>query len=313
MKLFVLAALIVCGLSKAEAATWQPSAGHVQIRLWPQAAPDLTSKPGPESARANSGPVAGLPWLAVENVSVPSITFYPAPKERNSRATAVVFPGGGFQILAIDLEGTEVCERLNTEGISCVLLKYRVPGLPYNWRTNSRPDNLMLSTESLEDVQRAMGLVRSRAKEWNLDRNKIGVIGFSAGGYLVAEISNVFKKRLYALVDEADRESCRPDFAAAIYPGHLSSGHKKMELNKNIKVTVGTPPTFLVQAQDDSIDGINQSLVYYTALKKSAVPVEMHLYAQGGHAFGLRETLDPITRWPGLMLVWLRTIKMIPN
>ena len=139
------------------------------------------------------------------------------------------------------------------------------------------------------------------------------MLGFSAGGHLGAAISTHFKQRLYPAVDAADKESCRPDFAVALYPGHLWVDDKKFELNSEVPATSETPPTFLLQAEDDHVDGINQSLVYYIALKNAGVPVEMHLYAQGGHAFGLRRTNLPITRWPQLVETWLGTIGMVPK
>ncbi|HTU32906.1 MAG TPA: prolyl oligopeptidase family serine peptidase [Candidatus Acidoferrum sp.] len=165
---------------------------------------------------------------------------------------------------------------------------------------------------ALEDAQRTMGLVRLHAAEWHVDPHKVGVLGFSAGGYLVAEISTHFDRRLYAAVDAADQESCRPDFAVAVYPGHMWIGDP-LKFNPYIDVTRKTPPTFLVQAEDDYVDGVNQSLVYYIALKKAGVPVEMHLYAHGGHAFGLRRTNLPITHWPDLVDTWLHTIGMLPQ
>ena len=210
--------------------------------------------------------------------------------------------------MAIDLEGTEVCDWLNSKGITCVLLKYRVPSLPYDWHCKCRPANHVVSKLALEDAQRTLGLVRFHAAEWHINPHKIGVLGFSAGGYLVAEISTDFEKRLYPPLDAADNESCRPDFAVAVYPGHLSVGGNTYRLNPNVRVTRRTPPTFLVQAEDDNVDGVNQSLVYYIALKNAGVPVEMHLYAHGGHAFGLRRTKLPITEWPQLVEGWLRKI-----
>jgi len=149
------------------------------------------------------------------------------------------------------------------------------------------------------------------AAEWPIDPHKIGVLGFSAGGYLVAEISTNFARRLYEPIDAADEESCRPDFAVAVYPGHLWVGGETYALNPNVPVTPQTPPTFLVQAGNDNVDGVNQSVAYYIALNNAGVPVEMHLYAQGGHAFGLRRTENPITGWPQLMETWLRTIGII--
>lgn len=213
----------------------------------------------------------------------------------------------------MDLEGTEVCDWLTSKGITCVLLKYRVPSLPYDWHCDCRPHNRMISTQSLEDAQRTMGLVRLHAVEWHIDPHKIGVLGFSAGGYLVAEISTNFERRLYAPVDAADKESCRPDFAVPVYPGHLWVDGKGYKLNPNVRVTRQTPPTFLVQAEDDNVDGVNQVLTYFIALKDAGVPAEMHIYAHGGHGFGLRRTSLPITEWPGLVEVWLHTIGMISN
>ena len=154
--------------------------------------------------------------------------------------------------------------------------------------------------------------MRFRAAKWKINPHKIGVLGFSAGGHLVANISTHFAQRSYAPVDAADKVSCRPDFAVAIYPGHmLENTTKEFELNPEIPVTAGTPPTFLLQNEDDNVDGVNQSLVYYIALKNARVPVEMHLYGQGGHAFGLRRTKLPVTRWPELVETWLGTIGMI--
>ncbi|HEY6517080.1 MAG TPA: alpha/beta hydrolase [Steroidobacteraceae bacterium] len=238
----------------------------------------------------------------------PTITVY-APRGKNTGAAVVVLPGGGFEGLAMDLEGTEACDWLTSIGITCVLLKYRVPSLPYDWRCNCRPHDLALPTQPLEDAQRAMGLVRWHARAWHIDPHKVGVLGFSAGGYLVAEISTHFARRLYPLVDAADKESARPDFAMAIYPGHLATHDGR--LNPNVPVSRDTPPTFLVQAEDDYEDGVNQSLVYYMALAQARVPAEMHLYAHGGHAFGLRPTGNPITGWPRLAEAWLRTIKVM--
>lgn len=164
---------------------------------------------------------------------------------------------------------------------------------------------------ALEDAQRTMGLVRYRAAKYHIDPHKIGVLGFSAGGHLVADISTHFNKRLYPAFDATDKESCRPDFAVALYPGHLWI-NKKFELNPDVPVTPQVPPTFLLQAENDPVDSVNNSLVYYIALKNAGVPVEMHLYAEGKHAFGLRPTKYPITRWPSLVQTWLVTIGMIP-
>lgn len=311
-KPLIIALCVVSGFAVLQAQTpaWQPSPGYTQVPIWPGPVPDAQPVPGPEDAKTTGkdDTVAGKPYVWVKNVTRPTMTLY-SPTGKNTGVAVVVFPGGGFEGLAIDLEGTEVCDWLTSKGITCVLLKYRAPSLPYDWHCDCRPHSgLTKSTLPLEDAQRTMGLLRSHAAEWHIDPHKIGVLGFSAGGYLVAEISTDFARRLYRPVDAADTESCRPDFAVAVYPGHLWIGGETYALNPNVPVTRQTPPTFLVQAEDDNVDGVNQSVAYYIALKKAGVPVEMHLYAQGGHAFGLRRSELPITRWPQLMETWLETI-----
>lgn len=310
--IFALWIVFAFGGLSAQGDTWQPSPGYTQVAIWPGTVPDAQPVAGSENVAAVKKLVAGRPWIWVSKVSRPTMTVY-APKGENTGVAVVVFPGGGFEGLAIDLEGTEVCDWLTSKGITCVLLKYRVPSLPYDWHCKCRPDDLAKSTLALEDAQRTVGLVRFRAAEWHIDPHKIGVLGFSAGGYLVAEISTDFERRLYAPVDAADMESCRPDFAVGIYPGHLWVGGAAYGLNPNVPVTRQTPPTFLLQAEDDNVDGVNQSVAYYIALKNAGVPVEVHLYAHGMHAFGLRRTKLPITAWPQLVETWLRTIGMMPE
>jgi acetyl esterase/lipase len=308
--LFALCVLFVSSGLKAQKPVWQPAPGHTQIPIWQGATPDPQPVKGPETAETagTDSLVAGRPWIVVSNVARPTMTVY-SPKDKNTGAAVVVFPGGGYEILAIDLEGSEVCDWLTTRGITCVLLKYRVPAprSAPNW--GAFPESSM----ALEDAQRTIGLVRFHAAEWHIDPHKIGVLGFSAGGHLVAAISTHFTNRLYPGQDAADQENCRPDFAVALYPGHLWIDEKGFELNPDVPITHQTPPTFLVQDEDDHVDNVNDSLVYYIALKKAGVPVEMHLYAQGGHAFGLRRTKFPVTRWPALVETWLRTIGMIPE
>jgi acetyl esterase/lipase len=289
-------------------AAWQPLPGHSQMPIWPGVVPDAQRSDGPEvagtvvDAAGNKRLVAGRPWVYVDRVSQPTMTVY-SPQARNTGAAVVVFPGGGYNILAIDLEGTEACDWLTSNGITCVLLKYRVPCVkvgPYR-------DCLT----ALQDAQRTVGLVRLQAALWHIDPRKIGVLGFSAGGHMATAMSTHFEKRLYPPVDAADKESCRPDFAVALYPGHLAVPEKDFALNPDIQVTSRTPPTFLLQAEDDPVDPVENSLVYYSALRKAGVPAEMHLFVKGGHAFGLRPAESPITHWPQLVETWLRTIGMI--
>ncbi len=281
---------------------WQASPGHTQVPIWPSTAPDAQFGPAANTETSKGG--------EVDNVSRPTMTVY-SPKGKNTGVAIVVFPGGGYQVLAIDLEGTEVCGWLTSHGITCVLLKYRVPHSGPFWNQRCGCYNNTKRSMALEDAQRTVGLVRLHAADYRVDPHKVGVLGFSAGGHLVAAISAHFGKRLYAAVDAADKVSCRPDFAVALYPGHLWVSDNKFELNPEVPVTRNTPPTFLLQAEDDPVDNVNNSLVYYIALKNAGVPVEMHLYAEGKHAFGLRPAKFPVTRWPELVQTWLRTIGMI--
>ena len=287
---------------------WQPPAGRTQVAIWPGAIPNAKPVTGIEVAGtvvdSTGRPklVGGKPWTYVDSVSKPTMTVF-SPVGRNTGAAVVVFPGGGYDVLAIDLEGTEACDWLVSTGITCVLLKYRVPCVKTGPYRDCRT--------ALEDAQRTVGLVRFQAARWHIDPHKIGVLGFSAGGHMVAAISTHFVRRLYPPVDAADAVSCRPDFAIALYPGHLAVPERGYALNPDIRVTRLTPPTFLVQAEDDPVDPVENSIVYHAALRKAGVPVEMHLYAHGGHAYGLRRTSAPITGWPELAENWLRSIGMI--
>lgn len=313
MKSLIMAfgVLVACSRLGAQTSSWQPTPGHTQIPLWPGAVPNARPAPDSETMATAPGTVAGKPWVYVSTVSRPTLTVY-APQGHNTGAAIVVFPGGGYRILAIDLEGTEVCDWLTSQGITCVLVKYRVPRSGPSWDPGCRCSINPKPQPALEDAQRTVGLVRFHAAEWHIDPHKIGVLGFSAGGHLVAAISTQFQQRLYDAVDAADQESCRPDFAVALYPGHLwIPARGQYGFNPDIHVTRDTPPTFLLQAETDSVDNVNQALVYYVALKDAGVPTEMHLFADGGHAFGLRRTKDPITAWPQLVEQWLRTIGMI--
>lgn len=295
----------------ARGATWEPAPRYEQIPLWPGAAPDSPEGPDRESfAFDEKGKlIGGRPVGWITEVSRPTMTVYPA-KGKNTGVAVIVFPGGGFQGLAIDLEGTEVCDWLAPKGVTCVVSKYRVPNTEHHWDEKLHRYAEPKVPLALQDAQRTISLVRSKAAEWGVDPKKIGVLGFSAGGFLVARTSTEFERRAYKPVDGADKESCRPDFAVPVYPGHLWIDGK---LNPKFRVPPRTPPTFLLMAEDDRVDHVEQALVYYGALKKAGIPVEMHLYAKGGHAFGLRPTKDPITRWPALVETWLRTIGMVSD
>jgi acetyl esterase/lipase len=287
----------------AQQPAWQPAPGHLTLPVWPGAAPGAVENPAAEidTTTAKDNLIAGRPIVRLGNVSTPTLTLY-APKGKNTGAAVVVFPGGGYRILAIDLEGQEVCDWLNSAGVNCILLKYRVPD------TGPYPK----SPAALQDAQRALGLVRLHAAEWQIDPSRIGVLGFSAGGHLVAALSTHFDERLYPPVDAADKLSCRPDFAVIVYPGYLALADKNFAPNADINPTANTPPSFIVQAEDDPVH-VENAVVYFLALKNAKVPAELHIYAQGGHGYGLRRTVLPVTTWPDSVEAWLRTIKVLPE
>lgn len=287
--------------SEWHAGNWQPAPGFKQSPIWPRVIPDTFKVDGSEELN-KEGDFVG-------KVSIPTMTIYPA-KGRPSDTAVVVFPGGGYWCLAMKLEGTDICDWLTSRGITCILLKYRVPGDKLYPRSGCYPSH----AAALDDAQRTIRLVRSRAKELKVDPHKIGVIGFSAGGHLVAATSTLYDKEIYKPVDAIDRLSCRPDFAIAVYPGHLTEHtKKKFELNKYIPVTKNTPPTFIVQAADDPVDTVDNSLVYFAALKEAKVAAELHIFAKGKHAFGLTPSSLPVSDWPKLAERWLEEIKMLPK
>lgn len=305
-------ALVLCAIisavnlsTVAQKPAWQPAPGHITLPLWPNGAPGAPANAPAEAdmTKPTDNLIAGRPLVRLGNISSPTITYY-SPKLATGGGPApavVVFPGGGYQILAIDLEGTEVCDWLNRIGIACLLVKYRVPN------TGPYPK----SPAALQDAQRSLGLARQHAKEWNLDPAKIGVLGFSAGAHLSAALSTHFEKRLYDRTDEADDQSCRPDFAFIIYPGYLAIAEQNMANNPEIKPTAQTPPSFILQAENDPVH-VENATNYFLQLKAAKVPAELHIYAEGGHGYGLRKTKLPVTDWPRLAQIWLNSINMLP-
>lgn len=291
----------------AQQPAWQPAPGHVTLSIWPNGVPGAATPPANAPAEmdtttAKDNVVAGKPLVRLGNVNTPTITLYKPEKAKGDTAAVVVFPGGGYRILAIDLEGTEVCEWLNSAGVACVLLKYRVPDSgPYP-----------KSPAALQDAQRAVGLVRQHASEWGIDPKRVGVLGFSAGGHLAAALSTHFDKRIYEPIDAADQLSCRPDFSVVVYPGYLALAEKNMEPNPEIHPTAQTPPTFIVQAEDDPVH-VENATNYFLALKNAMVPAELHIYSDGGHGYGLRRTALPVTAWPLLAEKWMHTINVLPS
>lgn len=272
---------------------------RVTVPLWPGMAPGDTdeSTTGPErdTTRPSDNLIAGQRLIRLGHVTQPTLTVYPAGKPNESRPAVLVCPGGAYHILAWDLEGTEVCEWLNSIGVTGVLLKYRV---------GRRPDRAPHEAP-LQDAQRAMGLIRQNAKEWGIDPDKIGVLGFSAGGHLAAVLSTGPAERIHPPIDAADELPFRPNFTLLIYPGYLTTGDQRDQISSELKITSESAPTFLVMAQDDGV-GVGNVLHYSIALQKARVPFELHVYPVGGHGYGLRPTDVPVTRWSDAAGIWIK-------
>ncbi len=289
--------LLMAGLSFALICSTTFAADSPVIELWPDKVPGETNSIGEEKdmTKPNENLVAGKRLIRLGNVSKPTITIYRAPKEKETGAAVIVFPGGGYNILALDLEGTEVCEWLNSIGVTAVLLKYRVP----------KRAGLDRHAPALQDAQRAVGLVRARAKEFGIDPTRLGVLGFSAGGHLTAALTTSAIQRTYPEVDEADKMSCRPDFSVLIYPAYLTLKDEGDRINPETAVNSNTPPAFIAMTQDDPVR-VESALFYSTALKQAGVPFELHIYPKGGHGYGLRRTENPVTTWPDRAAEWMK-------
>jgi acetyl esterase/lipase len=269
---------------------------HAVLHLWPNGAPGDSGKLGPErdTTKESDGKVAGKHVIRLGNVSDPTITVYPAPDVKATGAAVLVCPGGAYQILAMDLEGTEVCERLNKMGVTAVLLKYRVP----------RRANREKHAAPLQDAERAMALIREHADEWKVDPRRIGVLGFSAGGHLAAALSNHAGERSYPKIDAADELSSHPNFTVLIYPAYLTLEDDRAKLAPEIAVTKETPQAFIAMAADDPVH-VENALAYASALASAKIPFELHVYPAGGHGYGLRKTEQQVTTWPDRLEPWL--------
>jgi len=270
-------------------------AAPVELPVWPAGKVPKFDQPEKVTERSKD---PAKPNRSITQVSEPTIMVYQPASTGAPAAAVVICPGGGYNGLAIDKEGHAVARWLNELGVAGIVLKYRVPKRPGDEK------HLL----PLQDAQRALGVVRAHAKEWNLDPQRIGIMGFSAGGHLTANLSNNFEPRAYEPVDDADRLSCRPDFAILIYPAYLTSGSS---LAPELKVTTNTPPSFLVQTEDDKIR-VENVLFYYLALKNVKVPAELHVYAAGGHGYGLGVNGGAVATWPQRAETWLHSQKILP-
>jgi acetyl esterase/lipase len=286
-----LGLLLVPGLAAVTA-----SAGDAPVPLWPGKPPGETREYPAETdtTKPSDNLIAGRRLIRLGNVSTPTLEVYRPPAGKANGAAVLVCPGGAYHILALDLEGTEVCEWLNSIGVTGVLLKYRVP------RREGRDKH----AAPLEDAQRAMGLIRRNAEAWGIDPSRVGVLGFSAGGHLAAATSTS-ARRGYARVDDADDLDSRPNFAVLVYPGYLTVKEENDKVAPELTVDAATPPTFLVMSQDDPVR-VENLFGYGAALHKAGVSFEMHVYPTGGHGYGLRRTEVPVTTWPDRVADWLK-------
>ncbi|MDR2680978.1 MAG: alpha/beta hydrolase [Tannerella sp.] len=270
-----------------------------EIRLFPGGAPGEKGALPEERIDVTGNKVGGEIVQRMSNVSEPVITVYHPVRELACGTAMIVCPGGGYNILAYDMEGTEICRWLNDMGITAILLKYRVP----------RREGLEKHTAPLQDAQRAVSYVRAHAEKLNIHPDRIGIMGFSAGAHLSAMVCNSPQEHTYPAFDECDRISSLPNFCLLVYPAYLS-GETIGSLAPDLKVSARTPPTMLVQAEDDK-PHINSSLSYYYALKEAGVPATMHLYSRGGHGYGLRDTKAEVNEWPERAEYWLRSLGLI--
>ncbi len=277
------------------------AAEPLTINVWPGKPPGDTKELPPEAdlTKPEDRLIAGRRIIKLGNVSTPQLAVYRPAKSKDTGAAVVICPGGGHSILAYDLEGTEVAEWLNEIGITGIVLKYRVPGRD--------PEKRWFA--AVKDGQRAMSLVRSKASEWGFDPKRIGLLGFSAGGQVAGMVS-ILGQRQYEPLDEIDKVSSRPDFSVLIYPG-LMDERGQAKLREEVKITKDSPPMFFVHAFDDGVSVFN-TLLFATELKKVGVTAEVHVYATGGHGYGLRHVDgQPVTDWPKPCEAWLKTMKVI--
>jgi len=278
------------------------AAEPVVVPLWPGPAPGDPGLPAEEKSRLYPSKIVG-PTRLITNVTRPTITVLRPPPGLNTGTAMIICPGGGYWDLFWELEGEEVAAWLNSAGITGVILKYRVPRRPEEPKGEPPPGPLL-------DAQRAVSVVRSRAAEWGIDPQRLGIIGFSAGGHLALATATAFERRRYERIDAHDDASCRPDFAVLCYSGFLKARDRD-ELWPGLTLPAGTPPVLLTHASDDAISSAEHSAVMYLALKRASIPAELHIYATGDHDFGVRQNGRLPASWTRLCLDWLRSFGLL--
>jgi acetyl esterase/lipase len=280
------------------------------VQLWLGPAPDETGTIGPEkvllSPKLTRKQVEVTePTRMVTNVTDPTLTIYRPAKDKDTGTAILICPGGGYWNLYWQLEGEEVATWLNSLGVTGIILKYRVPRRPGEDRTAP-------ARRPLQDAQRAVSLVRSKAREWGIDPQRIGMVGFSAGGHLAIATATSFAQRTYPPNDAIDQISCRPNFAILVYPGYLKVKDKD-ELAPWLHIPADTPPVFLAHGGDDIISPPEHSVVLYRALKRAGVAAELHIYATATHDFGVRPSDQPCSTWTQACTHWLRNQGLLPS
>jgi len=266
------------------------------ILIWPGEAPGEKGGLPEQSAEVDDKQVE-----RTKNVSVPSFTVYEPAADKKNGTAVLILPGGGYNILASSHEGTDVATWLNGLGVTAFMLKYRVP----------RREGRLKHEAPLQDAQRCLSIIRSRASEWDISSDKIGLLGFSAGGHLCCATGTNHDKRSYEVIDDMDQQSCRPDFLIPIYPAYLMN-KEATELAPEIRVTKTTPPTFLCVTNDDSDRGIGAAR-FYIACRQNKVPAECHVFLKGGHGYGMHDRGFPVNKWYDVCGVWMQQQGLIPD
>ena len=292
---------VALSLFLAAVAAAPAGAGPESIDLWPGTPAGDVGIPREEHFRelkvnGKDYEVGGKPTKWKTDVSKPTLTIYRPEKSKDTGVSMLIAPGGGYHNLGWDVEGEEIAEWLTSIGITGIILKYRCPRRPGD-ETGVPP------LGPLKDAQRAVSLVRSRAAEWGIDPKKIGMVGFSAGGHLVVATATNFEKRLYERVDAVDDVSCRPDFAVMLYSGYFGLDGV---LSPTIKTPANLPPLFIAHATDDPVSDVGTSVTMYSGMKKAGASVELHVYATGGHGWGVRKVGHPCETWTDRCVEWMK-------
>ncbi|MBE7497274.1 MAG: alpha/beta hydrolase [Verrucomicrobiaceae bacterium] len=269
------------------------AAEPIELKLWPQGAPEKPGFKSEPEKKIVKEPSDGV--VRLTNVTEPMITVF--KPEKPNGTSVLVCPGGGYSILAYEHEGSQVCEFLNQHGVTGILLKYRVP----------RRDPADPSREPLQDAQRAMGLIRHHATEWGIKPDRVGILGFSAGGHLTVMTALHANDRTYTTDPAMDVEDATPNFAIPVYPAYLTEKNSGFELLPEFKVTAKSPPICLIHAGDDRITAAGSALIYLE-YKKQNIPAELHIYAKGGHGFGMKKNGEPVNEWPARVIEWMRSM-----